>query len=239
MHVASSVQILQIHRPAAAVRLLRYALSLWKTNDEDDEKPLRKLGDLSRRLRQAGCTLSILAWRPGILAIAKPPDCTSESILEQLRDRMRQSVDPTFAEFTSVSRLDFPTSGVLIVAHGKVNSVAANWLQTQFASRLVKKQYLCLVQGDSLGPVSFCGEISQPLLVKSVISRNGPSARVEPHELGQEAVTRFQVLGSFMAGDQEVTYLRVMPLTGRMHQIRVHFASIGRPLVPGPQAVLF
>jgi 23S rRNA-/tRNA-specific pseudouridylate synthase len=229
MHVASTSKAMQGLRPAASARLLRTALRWWKLQDVGG-RSLRSLL-VPQILQQAACDLKVLAWRPGILAIAKAPDRSSERILEQLRDCV-QSVDPDLAHFTSVSRLDFPTSGVLIVAHGGPNSVAANFLQAQFASRLVKKQYLCLVQGETLGPAGSRGEISQPLLITSVTSRNGPSARVEPNNLGQDALTRYEVLEHFVNDQQDVMYMRVMPVTGRMHQIRAHFACIGRPLVP-------
>ena len=233
MHVASTSTALQGFRPAAAARLLRTALRWWKWQDEEmgTGPSLRSLQSLPQILQQTACDLQVLAWRPGILAVAKPPDRSSERILEQLRDCI-QAVEPDLAHFTSVSRLDFPTSGVLIVAHGGPNSVAANFLQAQFASRLVKKQYLCLVQGETLGPAGSRGEISQPLLITRFTSRNGPSARVEPNKLGQDALTRYEVLEHFVNDQQDVMYMRVMPATGRMHQIRAHFACIGRPLVP-------
>ena len=233
MHVASTCRVVMENRPPLAPELLRTALKQWKIVATSNEIRMWHC-NLPRILQRAGCNLSILAWQPGILAIAKPPDRTSESILEYLRDKV-SLIDPDLASFTSVSRLDYPTSGVLIIAHGFQNSAATHWLQTQFASRLVKKGYLCLVEGtQNLGPVGSQGEIRQPLLIsRGFHSRNGP-AKVEVSDVGQEAYTKYEVLQRFTTKNGEIMYLRVMPLTGRMHQIRVHFASLGCPLVSGP-----
>ena len=190
MHVASTCRVIMENQPPLAPELLRTALKQWKIFATSNEIRMWHC-NLPRILQRAGCNLSILAWQPGILAIAKPPDRTSESILEHLRDRV-SLIDPDLASFTSVSRLDFPTSGVLIIAHGPPNSAATNWLQTQFASRLVKKEYLCLVEGQSLGPVGSQGEIREPLLISRGISRNGPSAKVEVSDVGQEAYTKYE-----------------------------------------------
>ncbi|CAK9088155.1 Dual-specificity RNA pseudouridine synthase RluA (23S rRNA pseudouridine(746) synthase) (Ribosomal large subunit pseudouridine synthase A) (rRNA pseudouridylate synthase A) (rRNA-uridine isomerase A) (tRNA pseudouridine(32) synthase) [Durusdinium trenchii] len=223
MHVASAAQALKM--PGMSARLLQDSLGLWKANAPE---VFIWNSNLKMTLAEAGCHREVLASRPGILAMSKPPNMTTEAILEELTDRV-SSRDPELACFTSVSRLDFPTSGVLIVAHGPPESPAANWLQAQFASRLVKKEYLCLVEGKSLGEVGSQGEIVQPLLT---ISSNRGS-RVEASSLGQEAQTKYEVLQRFPLNgtSMELIFLRVAPLTGRMHQIRVHFSSIGRPLV--------
>ncbi|CAE7521101.1 rluC, partial [Symbiodinium pilosum] len=172
----------------------------------------------------------ILAARPGIVAVAKPPDQSSEDILKKLADGVLQaSGSQNLAQFTSCSRLDLPTSGVLVVAHGKPGSPAANWLQAQFASRFsVGKNYLCLCFGQPLGDPGTEGEINTPLLV---MSGEGMSGLAVPSDQGLEACTQYEVLASYpisrisaqdsdAADTNEFIYLRVHPLTGRMHQIR-------------------
>ena len=161
--------------------------------------------------------------------------------MKKLADGVLQaSGSQNLAQFTSCSRLDLPTSGVLVVAHGKPGSPAANWLQAQFASRFsVGKNYLCLCFGQPLGDPGTEGEINTPLLV---MSGEGMSGLAVPSDQGLEACTQYEVLASYpisrisaqdsdAADTNEFIYLRVHPLTGRMHQIRAHFASIGRPLV--------
>ena len=240
MHIATTAKSLEV--PDMKATLLYNALDLWKANAPEHFQKLWHT-DLEVMLAEADCHLKVLASRPGILVISKPPNITTEAILEDLTDCI-STQDVDLAEFTTVSRLDYPTSGVLVIAHGSASSPATNWLQVQFASRLVKKEYLCLVEGRSLGEVGGKGEINQPLLTTSITSSRGPSARAEVSPLGREALTEYEVLQRFpkakdplstnptVNDPMELIYLRVKPLTGRMHQIRAHFASIGRPLVP-------
>ena len=202
MHIASTASVL---KSELSSQLLQDALLLWRANGKILEPPSPFPG--------------LLACQPGVVAVSKPPDRSTEDLLEEL-----SALQPN--SFSSVSRLDYPTSGVLIVAHGPSGSPAVNWLQAQFASRHVKKTYLCLVEGASLGPEGCQGQVRKPLLTTE--------ERVEVSNLGLEALTFYKVLQEFSHDGAEFSYLQVMPKTGRMHQIRVHLASIGRPLVTRP-----
>ena len=115
-----------------------------------------------------------------------------------------------------VHRLDRNTSGLLLVA---ATAEAQQGLRAQFKKRTVSKTYLALVYG-CLQPM--VGAIEAP------IARD-PKHRIRMAVVndGRYARTEYRVLGHYPG----VSYLEVKLLTGRTHQIRVHLAAIGYPVV--------
>jgi len=116
-----------------------------------------------------------------------------------------------------VHRLDKDTSGVLVAAKNE-NAMAG--LVVQFKARQVEKHYLTLVWGKPNPPAG---------TIKTLIGRHHHDRkRMTAHpRSGRLAITRYAILEVFEA----ITLLRIHLITGRTHQIRVHMASRGHPVV--------
>jgi 23S rRNA pseudouridine1911/1915/1917 synthase len=126
-----------------------------------------------------------------------------------------------------VHRLDKDTSGLIIVAK---NDAARRRLQRQFKRREVHKVYLALLEG--------CLEPAQGVIEAPIGRDKKRRKRMAAVEGGREARTEYQVVEHFGAeggkASRPYTLVEAEPRTGRTHQVRVHFASIGYPLAGDP-----
>lgn len=118
-------------------------------------------------------------------------------------------------ELFVVHRLDRETSGVICFAK---NEKAHKHLNRQFQERTVDKFYLALVEGT---PYNEEGIIEKPI-AESTVTRG----KMIIHERGKASLTLYKVLESF----KHYSLVSANIKTGRTHQVRIHFASIGHPL---------
>ncbi|KJZ19288.1 pseudouridine synthase [Loktanella sp. S4079] len=139
---------------------------------------------------------------------------------EHLADCLMSRVQAVFPQALLVHRLDRDTSGVMIFA---LTAHAQRHLGLQFEKRQTKKTYVARVSGE-LGEKT--GTVDLPLIVDWP---NRPKQMVD-HENGKQAVTDWRVVRSG-AGE---TRVRLMPKTGRSHQLRVHMLAIGHPILGDP-----
>ncbi|MEG1870525.1 MAG: RluA family pseudouridine synthase [Peptostreptococcaceae bacterium] len=116
-----------------------------------------------------------------------------------------------------VHRIDKDTTGILVIAK---NDEAHNALAKQFKDHSIKREYYALVEG------SFSKEEG---IIDKPLGRNKKDRfKMDIVEDGRRAVTHYEVLEQY---DKGISLIKCVLETGRTHQIRVHMASIGHPLI--------
>lgn len=123
-----------------------------------------------------------------------------------------------------VHRLDRETSGALILAK---NQDAHQYLKKQFQDRLVEKEYRAFVYGRINDR---WGTINRPI-GRSTKDHRRRSAERGAKGVLREAITDFERIGVGEYEEEAFSYVKLMPKTGRTHQLRAHLRALDRPIV--------
>jgi RluA family pseudouridine synthase len=153
--------------------------------------------------------------KPGNLLVHR----AGKSFRNNLMYQLRYNNDPPFPDAHPTHRLDRDTSGVVLVAKNVQERAAVG---TSFAEQKINKQYSAIVHGIPDG--------SQRIIDAPIANAQCPSISYKFHvdQLGKPAVT--ELLNITPIGNN-FSLLKLKPHTGRTHQIRIHCAFIGHPIV--------
>ena len=166
--------------------------------------------------------LDVLHEDAQIIAVNKPAGLLSVPGKGlHLADCLQSRVQAAFPGALLVHRLDRDTSGVMVFA---ATAYAQRHLGLQFEKRQTRKTYVARVSGR-LEPRT--GSVDLPLIVDWP---NRPRQKV-CHETGKSAQTDWRVVRH---EEGDATRVRLMPRTGRSHQLRVHMLAIGHPILGDP-----
>lgn len=147
----------------------------------------------------------------GLLSVPGKGDLT-DSVITRL-----QAIEPNIL---LIHRLDRDTSGILVFA---LNKAAQSHISKQFQNRQTDKEYHALVSGYLSGkgsvdvPVNY--DASRPPLHMADPSHNKP------------ALTHWQAIEQFEINNEAVTRVKLTPITGRSHQLRVHMQYLGHAII--------
>ncbi|XID74161.1 RluA family pseudouridine synthase [Alkanindiges sp. WGS2144] len=148
----------------------------------------------------------------GLLTVPGKGEHLLDSVLTRL-----QAIEPSIL---LIHRLDRDTSGILVFA---LNKAAQSHISKQFQERQTDKQYHALVSGYLTGK----GSVDVPV---NYDPTRPPLHIADPH-FNKPALTHWQALEQFEIYGQPVTRVKLIPITGRSHQLRVHMQYLGHAII--------
>ncbi len=160
-----------------------------------------------------------------ILVVNKPAGLLSVDgrILKASLLNRLERVNP---DIKLIHRLDMDTSGVMIFAKSKQ---AQSNISKQFIDRLPQKEYQAIVIGK-FANVGDKGTVDVPVRYEPMTK---PKHIVDMN-WKKHALTKYEVLNHELCQDEAVTRMRLLPVTGRSHQLRVHMEHLGHVIIGDP-----
>lgn len=191
------------------------SVTVRKEMKENDVLIVKLKEEASENIVPVKMELDIIYEDEDILALSKPYDMATHPSLNHYFDTLANGVMHYFKDrdftFRAVNRLDRETSGVVLIAK---NRNSAHKLSNQLKEGQIKKVYYALIESE-ISPKK--GIIDKPIARKdeSLILRHIADD-------GKRAVTEYETVSDNL--------IKVMPVTGRTHQIRVHLSYMGHPI---------
>jgi tRNA pseudouridine32 synthase/23S rRNA pseudouridine746 synthase len=185
-------------------------------------QPLQHPGDtvLSAYAPPPNTGLTIVHVDDQLLVVDKPAGLLSvPGRGADKADCLVARVQAEYPEALAVHRLDMSTSGLLLLARGEA---VHRELSRLFRERQVDKRYVAVLAGQLADEA---GEVELPLICDWP---NRPRQKVD-FEIGKPSLTRFRVIARDPVAD--TTRVELEPVTGRSHQLRVHMAALGHPIL--------
>ena len=164
--------------------------------------------------------IEILYQDEHLLLINKPSKLLTLSGKHPLnKDSVHFRLVQDFPTAAMLHRLDFGTSGIMVVA---LNKQVNAHLTKQFQARTINKTYTAILHGHIANK---SGEIDFP------IAKDKPNFPLQKicHETGKVALTHYEVLERF--DEPLTTRVKFTPVSGRTHQLRIHSCEIGHPVL--------
>ncbi|MEM7144388.1 MAG: RNA pseudouridine synthase [Verrucomicrobiota bacterium] len=172
----------------------------------------------------------IVVHKPAHLLVHPSKPNNPPTLLDGLQQLLAYDLASSNTPLSIINRLDRETSGLVLVAK---NPETARRFSLAMQSRQIHKEYLAIVHGH---PKENSFSVNQALRRKGEITPSPIWVKQITHPHGQPAHTTFNVLSRFQhptpANSQApFALVQALPQTGRMHQIRVHLAHAGHPVV--------
>lgn len=157
-----------------------------------------------------------------ILVINKPSGLLSvPGNRPEYQDSAMTRVQQKYGFTEPAHRLDMATSGILLFALSKA---AEKELKRQFREREPKKHYIAVIYGKLGEQIGERGVMNFPLVCDW---ENRPRQKI-CYERGKKAVTHYEVLAHY---PNNTTRVKLTPITGRSHQLRLHCLALGHPII--------
>ena len=208
--IENGITVNSIHQNVTYCLLENDILNLMT---EDTDK------DINEFLEPVDLPIDVIYEDENITVVNKPSNMPTHQSLNNHGNTLANALKFRYKEkayvFRAANRLDKDTSGIVITANNKYySSIISKMIKNGEAS----KEYIAVVRGKLVGE----GTINAPIdrLGESIIKRI-------VRDDGEEAITQYK---SLFCCD-EISVVSVLPTTGRTHQIRVHMAHIGHPII--------